>query len=244
MNKTILVLSDFHAEPGYSHLVGPQRSHAGGYCRCAAASISTPGCALSTPASTFGQIGCDAPYSLVQASVLAASSAVSAPDLVLVAGDLVWHHPGTLDDSQTTFATVSAVLGAAYPSTDVCFAIGNNDVFPDYAVNATDPAYFAAQANASAALCGLDAAAAANLTAFGYFHREIWPGLELLVLNTDVYSIYSDVLADDSADPYGQLAWLGSHLAAAEAAGGAVLLVGHIPPSIDSYGRGPLWQAA
>ena len=46
-----------------------------------------------------------------------------------------------------------------------------------------------------------------------------------------------------SDDPLGQLAWLDATLARLERAPARVLIVGHIPPGLDSYSFSPCWRA-
>jgi hypothetical protein len=78
----------------------------------------------------------------------------------------------------------------------------------------------------------------------GYFAREIVPGrLWLLALNTVVYSLALQPVTN-SSDPFGQLAWAAASLAAIRAQGRAkAYLVGHNPPTLESYHPGaPSWQ--
>ena len=182
--RTVVLLSDLHVHPRYGPAVRPA-------CYCDALSAGDPRCALERPAA-YGQLGCDAPPSLVRAALEDAAAEIDAPDVVLVAGDLVWHRAQSVYDTRALFANVSAQVAAAFGGAHapplVCFAIGNNDVYPDYAVNVSEYDDLAAS---SGPLCGLNAAEVAAFARRGYYARPLWEGTRLLVLNTDVYSVHS-----------------------------------------------------
>ena len=236
MPRRVLLLSDLHFEPRYSPHVRPA-------CKCASEHVHEPSCRHTHPASTLGQIGCDTSPALMSKSLAAAAAAVPDAALVLLGGDLAWHGSKSRDETLAVFVNVSAQIANAFPtSVRSCAAIGNNDVYPDYAVDPSNSTYYRAQAAAISTMCELPADAATNLAGRGFFARELEPGFVIVALNTDVYSIESKVRAETAADPLGQFEWLEAQLAAAEDAGSEVWVVGHIPPALDSHERLPMWQ--
>ena len=76
----------------------------------------------------------------------------------------------------------------------------------------------------------------------GFYSRTPAVGPRLLCLNTDAYSPRAYLDPEVSPDPYGQLTWLEAELEATEAANATALILGHIPPALDSFSREPMWQ--
>ena len=76
-------------------------------------------------------------------------------------------HPGTLG---VVFPSVTARIAQAFPSVRrACVvALGNTDVYPDYSIHYTEPAYFAPHARAIAAHCDLTDAAVETLRTRGF----------------------------------------------------------------------------
>ena len=92
------------------------------------------------------------------ATVAAAQQALPEPDLVLVLGCMVAHHVDSTDQSNRVFTEVvtKSLAPAVAKSRGGCaIALGNNDVFPDYAIRLSDPSFYAQQAAAAAKLCKL-----------------------------------------------------------------------------------------
>ena len=125
-------------------------------------------------------------------------------------------------------------------------ALGNNDVFPDYAIRLDDPTFYSEQAAAAAKLCKLSADEEASLARGGYYARAArggWP--RILSLNTDIYTTRASAPPLDiemEPDPYGQMEWVEAELEAAARANTQVIIIGHMPPCLDYYTRQPNWQ--
>ena len=154
---------------------------------------------------------------------------------------MVAHHVKSQQQSDDVFAEVTTkyLAPAIANSRGGCaIALGNNDVFPDYAIRLSDPAFYAAQAAAAAKLCKLSAAEEASLARGGFYARAArdgWP--RILVLNTDIYTTRTSAPPLDveaHPDPYGQLAWMEEELEAAVRADTQVLIIGHMPPCMPS----------
>ena len=143
----LIIISDWHTHPDYSPSVRP------GYpCFCSNASLdksttdNVP-CARAQPASNYGQVGCDSPELLTSASLEAAAADVPQPDLVIVLGDLVWHESSGQASTQEIFHHVSRVIAQAFPGRPRACTVplGNNDVYPGYHVNNSNPREYAWQ---------------------------------------------------------------------------------------------------
>jgi len=125
----------------------------------------------------YGTYGTDSPRALVKAALAAAAAGVASPDAVLIAGDLVRHDTGSLNQSLRAYSTVNDDLLAAFPSsTLICSVLGNNDGWPDYAESVTTPNYYAAQAETAARNCRLGPDETQRLRERGYYSRNLWPG--------------------------------------------------------------------
>ena len=123
----LIIISDWHTHPDYSPSVRP-----GSPCFCSNASFDKvtkhnttwqydvvregKSCALTEPASPYGQVGCDSPEILTSASLEAAAAEIPDPDLVIVLGDLVWHESTGQASTQEVFHHVSSVIAEAFPS--------------------------------------------------------------------------------------------------------------------------------
>jgi hypothetical protein len=150
----VVLFSDVHLDQAYSASAPPDCNH------CRPCSTGGPNATASRP---LGRPGCDAPRSLVRAAFAAAAATLPAPDMLLVLGDLAAHNQPSLAATHSAFSEVTDMLSNAFPSASApgvaCgVTIGNNDVFPDYAVNLTADGYYALQAASVAHLCGLSAA--------------------------------------------------------------------------------------
>lgn len=116
----MVMLTDWHIDPNYR-------------TRCPNGSL-------------FGQYGCDPPHDLLVASLEAAAAAVPDADVVIVLGDFVAHGSPSGAFTRDVFNATSRAITAAFPSNPyACTApLGNNDVYPNYIVDANpNLAYYA-----------------------------------------------------------------------------------------------------
>jgi len=78
----------------------------------------------------------------------------------------------------------------------------------------------------------------------GYLSREIHPGLNVIALNSLVWSnqietqFFNTQLENDDFDPFGQHEWLHKELEDLRNAGKKAYIIGHIPPIVSSYYKG------
>merc|ERR1719221_2586292 len=80
---------------------------------------------------------------------------------------------------------------------------------------------------------------------YGGYYKEERGVLTILFINTLIYSTHRPRAPDEALpeDPFRQLAWLRTSLAAAAASGRSVWIVGHIPPGIETYGNTENWHS-
>jgi len=230
-----LHLTDLHWDPFYGT--------ADAY-RC------TPPVTGSLP--VFGQFACDSPTALLRSLLMAAKAAVPDPSFIVVTGDFIRHAASAMPSSNTTSLQSIAELtrwivetfdsGSGIPI-PLIPTLGNNDVVPDYSVQvpgASAPGDYFLTRLADAWQAVLPAAARETFRFGGFYSVEISPGLTVLSVNTVVYSPHHEPDTEGLTDPYGQFQWLDTQLSAVEASGGAVYIVGHIPPVVDTFSTHPL----
>jgi len=80
-----------------------------------------------------------------------------------------------------------------------------------------------------------------NYSYGGAFSTEIG-GLQIITINTIIYSVAHKPRKPMGDDPFGQFAWLKSQLKAAKARGRPAWIVGHIPPGLETYTLTELWE--
>ena len=202
----------------------------------------------------FGTFGCDSPWSLFESVLAAAAIAVPSPDFILIVGDSLRHDMAALPNATATLvatmANVTELVLRYFPESVVVPShgyhviidtLGNNDVVPDYVLPvAESPPILEAIANT---WTFLDASEAQSFTQGGFFSRQVAPGLTVISLNTIPYSINHSPNTASDPDPFGQFAWLQGQLAAARANTSVAYLVGHVPPTFDSYACKSMWVA-
>lgn len=230
-NATFLWLSDLHLDPLY----GTPMAAEGLACR-------------SASAGHLGQIGCDAPYSLVDQSIQFAVNLTSSsqPSFILLTGDLVRHGTDQLENpvetTRSILGNISHLIIKSFPDISILPTIGNNDVTPDYFLDVDDnPGEMLEML-----LQGLDPlfASEEERTSFrlgGYLARDLSSTLTILSLNTVIYATSHYPETRDS-DPLGQFSWLKTQLSRAQAFSRQVYIVAHIPPAVGSYRHSQLWR--
>jgi len=181
----IVIITDWHVNPIYNASLSSK-------CRCTQwpGDPADPGCELQSPASSYGQYSCDAPQELFVSSLQGASAAMPSPDMVLVLGDLVTHDSPSAEFTHKTFREMSEQISAVFANKPMACQtpLGNNDAFPNYGINNSDPLFYLPQATTAKEFCGMTADEAQVFTAKGYYSRQVRPRDRLLVLNTNLYA--------------------------------------------------------
>lgn len=233
-----LWLSDLHLDPYYG--------------TADAASSHNDQCILNATASRFpyGQPGCDAPMALINETLDHITSTISEEeaDFVIITGDFARHQTDLLEDgveeAQHILETISRALQSAFPSTPILPCTGNNDFYPDYALDLTtqgsnNPSLIISLRGFQSLLSEEELATFAQ---GGFYARSVSDSLTILSLNTVMYSV--NHLPDQTylEDPMGQFAWLDAQLQTAFESSKTVWIVGHIPPTIGSYRHSQFWH--
>ena len=254
----ILWLSDLHLDPFYG-------------TELAASHKNGNNCSLPNNATLkehpYGQVGCDAPPSLLEWTLQHASSKSNDIDFVLITGDFARHEMNNLFEDPSSnlqlFPTVISILSTCIqtihdnlPNVPILPVIGNNDLVPDYFLEEED-----SQDGEEAQEMLLSIANGLNQTFLdgneygqfqkgGYFARLVPlnqqnSSILVLSLNTILYSTrHEPEYSPNNLDPYGQFHWLQRqlHKASSDSTIVGVYLAGHIPPSIGSYRHSQLWH--
>ena len=243
-SSQFLWLSDVHYDPWYGSEAAVQVSETAS-CR----SSNIPNESLEF----FGQVGCDAPASLIENLLEHARTILPEPDFILITGDISRHHndqlsPNPLEQTQQVIYNASSLIQAAFPSTTFAVSIGNNDVTPDYYLNVSNPttllnmvansfAPFLEASNDDDNAQEIDS----MLRTGGFYAVSINEHLSILCLNTIIYS--TNLQPPTSLDdPLNQFAWMRQQFQQAADSNKRLLIAGHIPPTIGSFRHTQLWQ--
>ena len=186
------------------------------------------------------QYGCDAPINLVKGAIAASKKVSPNPKFILVTGDLSRHgiSTGEFNDPEkeveSSLSTVAKILLDTFPNSSIIPSLGNNDITPDYYLDAEHPNNDLLN-SAADVFSGL--LSNEELTTFrygGYFARSL-SNLRVLSINTLVYSTRHEPDQTNVIDPYEQFLWMEGQLDDARKHNHFVYIVGHIPPTIGSY---------
>lgn len=220
-------ISDIHYDPLYG------TSKAYGSCTTSAASA-------------LGMRGCDAPLSLIHSAVEDVSSLSNA--FTVFGGDWQRHKYDKTGLSTTyAFTNLSAEfmsikttgLNTASDDSNISITIGNNDLLYDYFFNYSN-SYHDAYLNEQIAVMKdykiqtEDEGKQMNQSGF-YVKKS--DGFNIITINTFLwtFSVIPSV-PDNVEDPGGQFAYLERELESAASQGIKVIVVGHVPPSVNGYG--------
>lgn len=179
---------------------------------------------------------CDIPLRTLEDMI--AQAALTNPDLVYVTGDLPAHDVWAQDHASNLAAinTTNNILKQYFPDTPVISALGNHASAP---VNSfVIPAAYSDGWSMSWLYDGvadmwahwLPEEVLADVRRGGFFSYSPLPGLRVVSINMNFCNTLNWWLLLDNEDPVQELQWLLETLAAAEASGEVVHLLGHIPP--------------
>ncbi|CBZ30472.1 conserved hypothetical protein [Leishmania mexicana MHOM/GT/2001/U1103] len=218
----VVLISDIHFDPLY----GTKKAF-----KCT--SNSSP---------TYGMPGCDSPLQLMVRTL--ADVSAQNPSLVLYSGDWQRHKfsssslaPAAIfKDMSERFrnVTVDGSLGAVAFSG----ALGNNDVVPDYYYSWESEASEEELAHRVAAMRDaalLSAAEASVMKGCGYYTHTM-DRVHVIVLHTLLWAYdLRPPLPSNVSDPCNQFSFLRSELAKVRAASKRAIIMGHIPPGLNTY---------
>lgn len=212
--------------------------------------------ALSELQSGCGVRGVDSPWPLVVSALHEAKQYQPAPLFITVSGDLLAHgfickfhklNPAATPADTAAFAVktiafLAQQLHAAYPSTPIYFALGNNDSgCGDYEETPDSGFLKAVSANFAAAADPATREGIVKTFARLGDYTAVLPAplhdTRLIVLQ-DIFESSHYKACDGSASSESaaeQIAWLRKQLTEARDNGQQVWVMGHIPPGVDVY---------
>ncbi|KAG0720315.1 Sphingomyelin phosphodiesterase [Chionoecetes opilio] len=239
--KKILHLSDLHVDLLYNEGSATVCEHP--YCCRHAFGAPGPGVPA---AGHWGSIAyCDLPLHTLE-DLLAQAAAITTPDLVYMTGDLPPHDVWAQNRATNLLAieVTMDLIKKYFPGIPVVNTLGNHASAP---VNRFLQYFNVSSFVVPAAYADgwsmswlynnvadewsewLPESALADVQRGGFFHYSPVPGLRVVSLNMNFCNTDNWWLLINNEDPVGQLQWLVETLAAAEAAGEAVHILGHIP---------------
>ncbi|XP_055349076.1 sphingomyelin phosphodiesterase-like [Paramacrobiotus metropolitanus] len=158
-------------------------------------------------------------------------------DYILMTGDLPDHTIWKQSRAQQLAVLDMTVeyLKRHFPNTPVYPVVGNHEsapcnTFPPPNVGGSNTIGWLYDALADAWKDWLPQDALRTVTAGAYYRINPYPGLRIISLNNNYCYNMNFFLLMNTTDPNGQLAWLINELQAAETAGDAVHIIGHLPP--------------
>ena len=127
------------------------------------------------------------------------------------------------------------------PGTIILPVLGNNDVLPDYYLDIVANSKSSQLKWIGDTLLELEVLSEEEATLFrygGYYARTIG-NVRIVCLNTVIYSVeHTPKIPDFNSDPLDQFTWLQRELESND----NVYIMGHIPPTISSYGHDDMWD--
>jgi hypothetical protein len=209
------VLTDIHIDNEYKAGTDPQTN-----CKTGVGS-----------ASAFGDYACDTPMSMLSSSLAAMAEIKPDVDFIFWLGDQT---PYIASGRSTAMivegaANLTAAIVHQFPKAQLVPVLGNHDTFPvdQMLPPGLDPD------GASARVLPLwkrwlSADAQKTFAHGGYYQLAPRAGLRLVVLNNAMW-LAGNKRVVNITDPGDHLAWIDRTLAAAQAAGERVWLLGHVP---------------
>jgi len=238
--SSFLWISDIHLEPDYGT---PQAS-----------TKHNQACTLESSNETYpyGQFGCDAPTLLVEQTLNHAQRVVAEQqqqsgeniDFILASGDFCRHGSTSSESTREITEMVIDMVQSRFPGVPIIVAVGNNDFTPDYYIDVEEETDNNTMLELVTTAFNDTFMSEEEVSSFrngAYFARNISDILTILSINTIVYSSEHSPNQENIEDPFGQFVWLKNQLELAKSAGRRVWIVGHIAPTIGSYGHDNLW---
>lgn len=239
--SSFLWLSDIHLEPDY----GTSK----------AATKHNQACTLESAKESFpyGQFGCDAPTLLVEQTLDYAQAIANTTniDFIIASGDFSRHGNEYLENplqlTREILETVMDMIATRFPGVPVLVAVGNDDFTPDYYIDIEETTENNTMLELVTGAFNYSFQTEEEVSSFrsgARFARNISDLLTILSINTVVYSVEHSPDQESIEDPFGQFEWLRNQLEVAKSTRRNVWIVGHIAPTIGSYGHDNLWHTS
>ncbi|CAD6579392.1 MAG: hypothetical protein TREMPRED_002464 [Tremellales sp. Tagirdzhanova-0007] len=247
----VLHLSDYHLDLRY---VAGSEANCTLYECCHDYGVFGDLTPIKFPAPATGAFLCDSPHELGQSTFGSIKSSVSNLSFGIFTGDLVSHDlwdlnaTYVLNEELTSYNDFFKGLG---PDVPVYPVLGNHDTYP-HALNhgpcVDNPVLegfimqnYQKVAQAWANYSWIDSDVASFVQShYGGYSVEVVDGLKIIALQTDAwyYFNYFNYINVTNPDPLGQLAMLVEELAASEAAGQKVWIIGHVASGDEDVPQG------
>lgn len=190
--------------------------------------------------SEYGSTGCDTKYDFATVTVNSFSHLiddVGNVDLVFCLGDFVNHYTTNYVDNRDVIANSSDLFHSKF-DIPIYSTLGNNDMPEDYMQPSNSSQFFESiwmtispMMNASTDVLAKHRAKETFVTG-GYFTLEHSAELQIVSLNSITFSVRSNVNISSGMQ---QLQWLSEVLSNAAIHKRAVVIIGHICPSLSLY---------
>lgn len=182
----------------------------------------------------------DSSIDLFSSALEFAKQQIIAPDLVLYTGDHAVHGRFTDKQLYPIVETNVKMIQNHFPNQSLLtWILGNSDSRRDYYMEITDPSV---EINPQLQFLAPIWNATEKYQRTGFGEYQLLPKVYILALNTVPYSP-SHTPKSNATDPFGQFKWMQQRLETYEAENASCLIVGHIPPIIDSYGGSTEWKS-
>ncbi|XP_062516522.1 acid sphingomyelinase-like phosphodiesterase 3a [Corticium candelabrum] len=246
-------ISDVHIDPEYLDNISGDT-----YCRNYSAEAK-----LASYLAPYGRPNCDSPKLLMQDAFQTMKKISTSiweenwPDFIVFTGDMAAHSLGTPTGDVVLGAITIATDGLrnTFPNSYVFPCLGNNDIPEDYYIPPHPQGWYTEVMNKwkEFVICEhcywrfdqqpvKENEFMKTFVTGGYYKAQLTPKLSLLVLNTNYFSAWATVQTELFLETAkGQLEWLRQQLQSAEDNDAKVIISGHIPPGISTYGLSPLW---
>ena len=183
--------------------------------------------------------GKDSSIELFSSALEFAKQQILAPDLVLYTGDHTVHGKFTNEQLYPIIETNVKLIQKYFQNqTLLTWILGNSDSRKDYYMEITRPSR---EINPQLQFLAPIWNATERYQRTGFGEYQLLPKVHILALNTVPYSpLHSP--DSNATDPFGQFQWLQDRLETYDAENVSCLIVGHIPPIIDSYSGATQWK--
>jgi len=180
--------------------------------------------------------------------------AAERPAFVIYLGDLPSHCDSRPDTDKDFTAALDGLAAIAGAGTKVIYVPGNNDSragdYEPFTSNGTPLDLSTAWKGSPVLNAGPGDMIDATHVPMGYYSAYAVqatasaPALRVIALNTNMFTLkYDQNVATYQADANAQLEWLGAQLKQARSKREKVIIAMHVPPGVNGYGGGTMWNA-
>jgi len=251
-------LSDAHMDPYYGRVKRSRPDTDAAVCTFGCNGDFRTNCQIVTKNFTsenpFGAHGCDPPVRLFDISVRSAAKRGRGARFVLYTGDAARHGQHLMPNPRKNVTMLMRHVGRtlqkefrSLKKNDILIgSLGNDDSPSDYYLSVTNSSvkrnpWLGRLADGMRLDKSMTPARAKRYARGGFYEAKI-DNLRILTLNTIIYSVKHTPPSIKKADPFNQFRWLRARLLNAHKHNLAVWIVGHVPPTLETFGFTSLWH--